>query len=87
VTETGGRSGSGGERVPTWRDGVVLTREQKARLTPVQLQQYLDDSVVRDLSEFEQMPEPMRSWAEAVVERARARAQAHIAQQERSQAS
>lgn len=88
VAELDGFSGPvGSERVPTWRDGVVLTREQKARLTPEQLQQYLDDSVVRDLSEIEHMPEPMRSWAQDVAARARARAEAHIAEQERSQAS
>src|SRR4051812_13895174 len=45
-----------GERVPTWRDGVLLSPQQVALLTPDQLQQYLDDSVVRDLAEIEQMP-------------------------------
>ena len=62
MAETAGRSEpGGGGRVPTWRDGVLLTREERDRLTPEQLQQYLDDSVVRDLSEIEHMPEPMRS--------------------------
>jgi hypothetical protein len=75
------------ERVPTWRDGVLLTREQKAALTPEQLQQYLDDSVVRDLDEIELMPEPMRSWARGAVARARARVEARIAEQENRQAS
>jgi hypothetical protein len=69
------------------RVGVLLTREEKARLTPAQLQQYLDDSVVLDLSEIEHMPEPMRSWARAAIDDARARASAHIAEQERTQAS
>jgi hypothetical protein len=85
MTEVNGRGGS--ERVPTWRVGVLLTREEKARLTPAQLQQYLDDSVVLDLSEIEHMPEPMRSWARAAIDDARARASAHIAEQERTQAS
>lgn len=85
MAEPDGRSG--GERVPTWRDGVLLTSEEKARLTPEQLQQYLDDSVVRDLTEIEQMPEPMRSWAREVVAGARERVQAQIAEQERGQAS
>ena len=57
--------------MPTWHDGVLLTREEKARLSPEELDRYLADSVVRDLSEIGQMPEPMRSWAHAVVERAR----------------
>jgi hypothetical protein len=78
---------AGGERVPTWRDGVLLSPQQVALLTPDQLQQYLDDSVVRDLAEIEQMPEPMRSWAELVVERARARVLARVAEQERRSAS
>jgi len=85
MAEPEGRSGR--ERVPTWRDGVLLTSEEKARLTPEQLQQYLDDSVVRDLSEIEEMPEPMRSWAREVVARARERVRAQIAEQERGQAS
>jgi hypothetical protein len=75
------------ERVPTWRDGVLLTRDQKAELTPEQLEQYLADSEVRDLSEIDQMPEPLRSWTRGVVDRARARAEARISQQERRQAS
>jgi hypothetical protein len=88
VSEADGRSGpAGAERVPTWRNGVLLTRQEKAKLSPEQLQQYLDDSVVRDLSEIEQMPEPTRSWARGVLERARARVQAQVAEQERSQAS
>lgn len=75
------------ERVPTWRDGVFLTREQVARLTPEQWRQYSADSVVRDLSEIDQMPEPMRSWARSAVEQARARIEARIAEQERRAAS
>jgi hypothetical protein len=62
------------ERVPTWRDGVILTREERAQLTPEQWRQYLDDSVVRDFAEIDQMPEPMRSWAHAAVEQGRIRA-------------
>jgi len=84
VSEADGRSEpSGTDRVPTWREGLLLTRQEKAALTSEQLQQYLDDSVVRDLSEIEQMPEPTRSWALGVLERARAQ----VAEQERSQAS
>jgi hypothetical protein len=78
---------AGGERVPTWRDGVQLSRQEVALLTAEQLQQYLDDSVIRDLAEIEQMPEPMRSWAQRVVERARARVLARVAEQERRSAS
>lgn len=78
---------AGGERVPTWRDGVLLSRQEVALLTPEQLQQYLDDSVVRDLAEIEQMPEPLRSWAQRVVEGARARVLARIGEQERRSAS
>jgi hypothetical protein len=74
-------------RGSTWRDGVLLSRQEKAELSSEQLQQYLDDSVVHDLSEIEQMPEPTRSWARGVVERARARVQAQIAEQEHSQTS
>lgn len=75
-----GREGDGCTgRVPTWRDGVLLTAEQKAALTPEQLSQYLDDSVVRDLAEIEDMPEPMRSRVRQMVESARARAEAQIA--------
>ena len=77
----------GTARVPTWRDGVVLTPEQKAELSPGQLQQYLDDSVVRDLDEIDHMPEPLRSWARNAVENARARAEASIAAQEHRRAS
>lgn len=88
MSEADGRSGPGGVgRVPTWRDGVLLTRQEKAELSSKQLQQYLDDSVVRDLSEIEQMPEPTRSWARSVLKRARARVQAQATAQERSQAS
>jgi hypothetical protein len=77
----------GSDRIPTWRDGVILTREEKARLTPEQWRQYSDDSVVRDLSEIDQMPEPMRSWAREAVDQARVRAEARIAEQERREAS
>ena len=76
-----------GGRVPTWRDGIILTREQKAALTPEQWQQFRDDSIVRDLSEIEQMPEPMRSWARRSVEQARARAEARIEEEERRAAA
>jgi hypothetical protein len=77
---------NGADRVPTWRDGVVLTREVKADLTAVQWRQYADDSVVRDLSELDQMPEPVRSWGHRVVERARERAGTRIVEQERREA-
>ena len=87
MSEADGRSGLGGVgRVSTWRDGVLLTRQQKAELSSEQLQQYLDDSVVRDLSEVEQMPEPTRSWARSALERARSRVRAQATAQERSQA-
>jgi hypothetical protein len=75
------------DRVPTWRDGVVLTGEEKDELTPEQWRQYCDDSVVRDLSEIDQMPEPIRSWAHRAVEEARARAEARIAQHGSREAS
>jgi hypothetical protein len=42
---------------------------------------------VRDLTEIEQMPEPMRSWARQVVALARERVQARIAEQEGNGAS
>jgi hypothetical protein len=73
--------------VATWRNGVILTREQKAQLTPEQWQQFADGSVVRDLGEVEHMPEPARAWAEAAIEEARSRVQARIAVQERREAS
>jgi len=66
---------------------VLLTPEQKAALTPAQLEQYLNDSMVHDLDEIELMPEPLRSWARGVVASARTRAEARIADQERRQAS
>lgn len=75
------------ERVPTWRDGLILAREQKALLSDEQLQQYLDDSVVRDLSEIETMPEPLRAWARRALDEARSHAQTRIAEQERRHAS
>jgi hypothetical protein len=71
------------DRVPTWRDGVLLSASEKARLTPSQLRQYLDDSVVRDLSEIDLMPEPMRSWAQRAVAEGRARAEERIAAEDR----
>jgi len=74
-------------RVPTWRDGVELSAAQKAQLTPEQLQQYLDDSVVRDLAEIETMPEPLRSRVRAMVDQARERTEARIAAQEGRRAS
>ena len=74
-------------RVPTWRDGVFLTPEEKARLTPEQLGQYLDDSVVRDLAEIERTPEPARSRLQQLVARARARVERRIADSEGRQAS
>jgi hypothetical protein len=80
-----GRPGPG--RVPTWRDGVELSAAQKAGLTPEQLQQFLDDSVVRDLAEIDAMPEPLRSRVRALVEQSRARVEARIAEREGRQAS
>jgi hypothetical protein len=77
----------GSDRVPTWRDGVILTSREKAELTAEQWRQYLDDSVVRDLAEIDTMPEPTRSWARQAVEQARARAEAHIAGQGSREAS
>jgi hypothetical protein len=77
----------GSNRVPTWRDGVVLSREEKTQLTAEQWRQYSDESVVRDLPEIDQMPEPMRSWAQAAVGQARAHAAARIAEQEHREAS
>jgi hypothetical protein len=65
---------AGRSRVTTWRDGVLLTAEQKAALTPEQLSQYLNDSDVRDVAEIEDMPEPMRPRVRQMVESARARA-------------
>jgi hypothetical protein len=88
MADLDGRSGPAATgRVPTWRDGVLLNRREKAELSPEQLQQYLDDSVVRDLAEIELMPEPTRSWARSVLEQARAHVQARVAEQERGQAS
>ena len=81
------RGASEPERVPTWRDGVLLGREQKERLSDEKLQQYLDDSVVRDLSEIDTMPEPLRTWARKAVEDARDHALARIAEQGRRHAS
>jgi hypothetical protein len=52
---------------------------REAELTAEQWRQYVDDSVVRDLSEIDKMPEPTRSWARPAVEQARARAEAQIA--------
>lgn len=78
---------TGSDAVPTWRDGVVLTREEKAALTPAQWAQYADDSVVRVLGEIDQMPEPVRSWARATLEQARMRVEQRIAEQEHREAS
>jgi hypothetical protein len=77
----------GTDRVPTWWDGVILPAEEKAKLTPAQWRQYSDDSVVRDLADIDQMPEPLRSWAHDAVEQARERAKSRIAAQERRAAS
>ncbi len=71
-----------GNRIPTWRDGVALTRDERARLSPEQWQQFSDDSVVRDLAEIDQLPEPTRSWAHDAVRQARARAEARIAERD-----
>jgi hypothetical protein len=75
------------DRVATWREGVLLTAEQKARLTPEQLQQYLADSVVHDLSEIDLMPEPMRTRVLHMVAAGRARVEQRIAAEEGRQAS
>jgi hypothetical protein len=75
------------DRVPTWRDGAILSSAEKAGLTPDQWRQFSDDSVVRDLAEIDQMPEPMRSWAHQAVEQARAHAEERIAARERREAS
>ncbi len=77
---SGGESGPG--RVPTWRDGVELPAAQKAELTPEQLRQYLDDSLVRDLAEIDAMPETLRSRVLAMVDQAWERIEARIATQE-----
>jgi len=74
-------------RVPTWRNGVFLTRAEKAHLTPEQLQQYLDDSVVGDLADIETTPEPARSRLQQLLARARARVERRIADSEGRQAS
>ncbi|HET9653916.1 MAG TPA: hypothetical protein VFP72_01065 [Kineosporiaceae bacterium] len=50
----------------------------RTTMTPERLQQYLDDSVVRDLAEIEAMPEPLRSRVRAMVDRARERTEARI---------
>ena len=73
--------------VPTWPDGVVLTREEKAALTPAQWSQYADASVVRDLAEIDQLPEPVRSWAHATLDQARSRVEQRIAGKEHREAS
>lgn len=78
---------SGQERVPTWRDGVELSAAQKTALTPEQLRQYTDDSVVKDLAEIDAMPEPLRSRVRALVDRSREHAEARIAAQEGCQTS
>ena len=62
------------DRIPTWRDGVILSMEQRAALTPDQWRQFSSDSMVRDLSEIDQMPEHLRSWAHQALDTARARA-------------
>jgi hypothetical protein len=64
-----------------------LTAAEKAALTPEQLARYLDDSVVWDLAEIDQMPEPMRGRVLALVDRARARVEERIARVEGRQAS
>jgi hypothetical protein len=73
--------------VGTWREGVFLTREEKAQLTPEQLRQYLDASVITDLTEIDGLPEPMRSRLQDLVAQARARVEARIAETESRQAS
>jgi hypothetical protein len=83
----GDEQAPGPGRVPTWRDGVFLSREEKARLTPEQLGQYLDDSLVRDLAEIETTPEPARSRLQQLVARARARVERRISDSEGQQAS
>jgi hypothetical protein len=84
---SGGEWEPGPGRVPTWRDGVELSAAQKTQLTPEQSQQYLDDSVVRDLAEIETMPEPLRARVRAMVDQARERTEARIAEQEGRRAS
>jgi hypothetical protein len=84
---SGDERAPGPGRVPTWRDGVVLSAEEKALLTPEQLRQYLDDSVLRDLAEIDAMPEPARSRVRQLVADARARVKARIAGTDGRQAS
>jgi len=84
---SGDEQASGTGRVSTWRDGVFLTREEKSLLTPEQLRQYLDDSVIRDLAEIDHLPEPMRSRLQELVARARVRVETRIAETESRQAS
>jgi hypothetical protein len=88
MSETGTDQDSGAVRIPTWRDGVPpLTREELAALTPSQLDQYLRDSVIRDLAEIDRLPEPWRARVHAMVENARTRAERRIAATEGRQAS
>jgi TfoX/Sxy family transcriptional regulator of competence genes len=74
-------------RVLTWREGIILSQQERSNLTPEQWRQHRNDSVVRDLSEIDQMPEPMRSWARKALDQAQARVEVRIAQQERREAS
>lgn len=86
--ETGADRGSGTDRVPTWRDGVPPLRpEEVAALTPEQRDQYLHDSVIRDLAEIDRLPEPWRTRVRAMVEDARVRVEQRIAETEGRQAS
>ena len=75
------------DRVRTWRDGTLPTAEDKAHFSDEQWRQFSDDSVIRDLSEIEHLPEPARSWARRTVEEARTRAAKRTASREAREAS
>jgi hypothetical protein len=75
------------DRVRTWRDGTLPTAEEKAHFTAEQWRQFSDDSVIRDLSEIERLPEPARSWARRTVEESRTRASERAASRAAREAS
>jgi hypothetical protein len=75
------------DRVRTWRDGTLPTAEQKAQFSADQWRQFSDDSVIRDLSEIEDLPEPARSWARQTVQEARSRTSDRAASREAREAS
>jgi hypothetical protein len=67
---------------PGWHQGVFLTQEQYAALSPERQEQYRRNSWVRDFSEIDSYPEPWRTHIQGMADWGRARTLARIGEQE-----